>query len=103
MGQLLFKKIFWDALRDGTKRTTIRRWSAPRLKPGQRAWTPGVGWLAIESVEQIDRLENLTDAGRPRRRLRLDGRAARRAPHALPPRESRWSLLVPHWLPARQR
>ena|SRR5439155_9689903 len=61
MGQLLFKKIFWDAIRDGNKRTTIRRWNAPRLRAGQRAFAPGLGWLRIEAVDVIE-LDHLTDA-----------------------------------------
>jgi hypothetical protein len=62
MGQLLFKKVFWAAVRGGTKRTTIRRWATPRVKPGQRAWSPGVGWLVVESVERVARLDQLSDA-----------------------------------------
>jgi len=54
MGQLLFKKCFFDAIRAGTKRTTLRRWTTARLKPGQRAFTPGVGFLRIESVDIVD-------------------------------------------------
>jgi hypothetical protein len=62
MGQLLFKKVFWAAVRGGTKRTTIRQWATPRVKPGQRAWSPGVGWLVVESVERVERLDQLSDA-----------------------------------------
>jgi hypothetical protein len=62
MGQLLFKKCFWDAIREGTKRTTVRRWRAARVKPGGRAWAPGVGWLTILSVDVVRSLEQLTDA-----------------------------------------
>jgi hypothetical protein len=54
MGQLLFKKIFWDSIRDGSKTTTVRRWTSPRLKAGQRAYSPGIGWLKIEAVDVID-------------------------------------------------
>jgi hypothetical protein len=61
MGQLLFKKCFWQPIRDGAKRTTIRRWLRPRLKPGQRAYSPGLGWLLIDSVDLIN-LEDLHDA-----------------------------------------
>ena len=61
MGQLLFKKVFHDRIRAGTKRTTIRRWPAPRLKPGQRVFSMGLGYLRIESVAPID-LKQLTDA-----------------------------------------
>jgi len=62
MGQLLFKKCFWEAIRGGTKRTTIRRWSSARLKAGQRAFSPGVGWLTIDAIEVIDDLDRLGDA-----------------------------------------
>jgi hypothetical protein len=54
MGQLLFKKIFWDAIRDGSKTTTLRRWTSARLRAGQRAFSPGIGWLKIEAVDPID-------------------------------------------------
>ena len=43
----------------GEKRTTIRRWNAPRVKAQSRCWAPGLGWLFVESVEQID-LKKLT-------------------------------------------
>jgi hypothetical protein len=61
MGQLLFKKCFFDAIRSGQKRTTIRRWSSARLKAGQRAFAPGLGYLTIEAVDVV-RLEQLSDA-----------------------------------------
>jgi hypothetical protein len=61
MGQLLFKKCFFAAIRGGTKRTTIRRWASARLKVGQSAYTPGLGRLLIESVEVVH-LDDLTDA-----------------------------------------
>src|SRR6266487_519004 len=61
MGQLLFKKCFWDAIRRGSKRTTVRRWTSPRLRAGQRAFAPGLGWLFIEAVNIVD-LDQLDDA-----------------------------------------
>jgi hypothetical protein len=61
MGQLLFKKCFWDAIRAGTKRTTLRRWASPRVKPGARAFAPGVGWLQIGAVDAVE-LAALGDA-----------------------------------------
>jgi hypothetical protein len=61
MGQLFFKKPLQDAIREGRKRTTIRRWDRPRLHAGQQAFAPGVGWLAIERVEPVD-LATLADA-----------------------------------------
>jgi len=62
MGQLLFKKCFWNAVRGGTKRTTVRRWATPRLKAGQRAFAPGIGWLTIDAVDVVADLDHLTDA-----------------------------------------
>ena len=54
MSQLYFKKQFQCAIREGRKCTTIRRWDRPRTAGGRRAFSPGLGWLAIEAVEQID-------------------------------------------------
>src|SRR5688572_15129628 len=56
MSQLFFKTCFQDAIREGRKSTTIRRWpaSGAPLKAGQPAWAPGVGWLEIDTVEPID-------------------------------------------------
>ena len=61
MGQLFFKKPLQAAIREGRKRTTIRRWARPLVRAGAEAFAPGVGWLAIESVESIQ-LERLSDA-----------------------------------------
>jgi hypothetical protein len=61
MGQLLFKKCFWDAIRAGTKRTTLRRWDRPRAKAGDRAFAPGVGWLRVTAVDVVE-LDDLADA-----------------------------------------
>ena len=61
MGQLLFKKCFWEAIRRGSKRTTVRRWTWARVRAGQRAFAPGLGWLMIEAVNIVD-LEELDDA-----------------------------------------
>ena len=54
MGQLLFKKCFWEPIRNGTKRTTLRRWDRPRVKAGGRAFAPGVGWLRVDRVDVVD-------------------------------------------------
>ena len=61
MGQLFFKKPLQEAIREGRKRTTIRRWARPLVQAGAEAYAPGVGWLAIESVESVE-LEQLSDA-----------------------------------------
>lgn len=54
MSQLFFKKRFQDAIRAGTKRTTIRRWDRPLLQAGQQAFSPGLGWLLIEAVDAVE-------------------------------------------------
>jgi len=63
MAQLFFKKPLQLAIREGRKHTTIRRWPAarPGLRAGQRVFSPGVGWLSVESVEPVE-LESLGDA-----------------------------------------
>ena len=55
-GQLFFKKPLQDAIREGRKSTTIRRWNParPGMRAGEVAYAPGVGWLAIEAVEPVD-------------------------------------------------
>ena len=62
MGQLFFKKPMQAAIREGRKRTTIRRWKAnrPAVRAGQRVYSPGLGWLSIETVETVD-LDSLGD------------------------------------------
>jgi hypothetical protein len=61
MSQLHFKKVFWPLIRSGRKTTTIRRWSTPRIKPNSRCYSPGLGWLLIDTVEPIE-LKQLTTA-----------------------------------------
>jgi hypothetical protein len=61
MGQLFFKKHFQDAIRAGRKHTTIRRWDRPMVRVGERAFSPGLGWLNIEAVEVVE-LEKLCDS-----------------------------------------
>jgi len=58
---LLFKKKFLEQIRNGEKTQTIRLWKYRRMKPGQRSYIPGVGYIAIESVEPVE-LSGLTDA-----------------------------------------
>jgi hypothetical protein len=57
---LLFKKKFLEAIRQGTKTQTIRLWTHRMMRPGQRSYIPGAGYIRIESVEQIG-LGDLTD------------------------------------------
>jgi hypothetical protein len=56
MGQLFFKKPLQLAIREGRKRTTIRRWprERPGVRTGQRVFSPGLGWLLIDAVEAVD-------------------------------------------------
>jgi len=61
MPQLFFKRHLQEAIRSGAKRTTIRRWAKPMMHAGQRAYAPGLGWLAIDSVEPLE-LGQLSDA-----------------------------------------
>jgi hypothetical protein len=58
---LLFKKKFIELIRNGTKTQTIRFWSHCRMKPGQRSYIPGIGYISIISVEPVA-VEQLTDA-----------------------------------------
>ena len=58
---LLFKKKFLEQIRNGEKTQTIRLWKYRRMKPGQRSYVPGVGYIAIVSVEPVE-LAQLTDA-----------------------------------------
>jgi hypothetical protein len=60
MSLLLFKKEFATAIRSGSKTTTLRRWARPRVGVGRRAFAPGIGWLFIEAVDQVE-LEALDD------------------------------------------
>ena len=57
---LLFKKKFIELIRNGEKTQTIRLWDRVRMRAGQRSYIPGIGYISILSVEQIE-LERLTD------------------------------------------
>ena len=58
MAQLCFKPDFDDAIRQGRKTTTLRRWKNPRASPGQRIFAPRIGWLQILQCDlvQLDQL-----------------------------------------------
>jgi hypothetical protein len=58
---LLFKKKFLPAIRSGEKTQTIRLWKFRMMRPGQRSYIPGAGYIAIDRVEAV-KLEDLTDA-----------------------------------------
>jgi hypothetical protein len=57
---LLFKKKFLAAIRTGEKTQTIRLWKYRRMRPGQRSYIPGAGYIRIAAVEEVE-LERLTD------------------------------------------
>jgi len=57
---LLFKKKFIELIRRGEKTQTIRFWKHCRMKAGQRSYIPGVGYIAIISVEPV-KLARLTN------------------------------------------
>jgi hypothetical protein len=85
MPQLFFKRHLQEAIRSGAKRTTIRRWARPMMQAGQRAYAPGLGWLAIESVEPLE-LDRLSDDD-----ARADG-----VPSAVELRDLLYSLYPDH-------
>lgn len=58
---LLFKRKFLDAIRSGEKTQTIRLWKYRRMRSGQKSYIPGVGYIKVTLVEQVE-LANLTDA-----------------------------------------
>jgi len=57
---LLFKKKFLEAIRRGQKTQTIRLWKYRRMKPGQRSYIPGAGYIRITAVDEVQ-LDDLTD------------------------------------------
>jgi hypothetical protein len=64
---LLFKKKFLDWIRAGSKTQTVRLWKWRKMKPGQRSYIPGVGYIQISAVDEVA-LTALTDDD-----ARLDG------------------------------
>lgn len=57
---LLFKKKFLSAIRAREKTQTIRLWPWRRMRPGQRSYIPGAGYIRIHAVDEIQ-FESLTD------------------------------------------
>ena len=51
---LLFKKKFLDAIRSGEKTQTIRLWKHRLMRPGQRSYIPGVGYIRIALVQEVE-------------------------------------------------
>jgi hypothetical protein len=58
---LLFKKKFLPAIRAGEKTQTVRLWKYRRMRPGQRSYIPGAGYIRLTKVEEVE-LDALTDA-----------------------------------------
>ncbi len=58
---LLFKKKFLDAIRCGDKTQTIRLWPYCRMRAGQRSYIPGVGYIRIDTIDQVS-VDALSDA-----------------------------------------
>ena len=57
---LLFKKKFLDAIRCGEKTQTVRLWRYCRMRAGQRSYIPGVGYIRIDTIDQVS-ISALTD------------------------------------------
>ena len=57
---LLFKKKFLQAIRSGEKTQTVRLWPFCRMRSGQRSYIPGVGYIRIDAVDEVE-LAHLTD------------------------------------------
>lgn len=64
---LLFKKKFLPAIRAGEKTQTVRLWPYRRMRPGQRSYIPGAGYIEVIAVDEVT-LDGLTDYD-----ARLDG------------------------------
>ncbi len=58
---LLMKKIFFEAIRDGRKTTTLRYWRRAMVKAGSLHSVRGLGKVRIEAVGQVA-VDALTDA-----------------------------------------
>jgi hypothetical protein len=58
---LLFKKKFLPAILAGQKTQTIRLWKFRRMRSGQRSYIPGVGYIRLTAVDEVE-LAQLTDA-----------------------------------------
>lgn len=58
---LLFKKKFLPAIRRREKTQTIRLWPHRMMRSGQRSYIPGIGYIRILEVAEVQ-LDQLTDA-----------------------------------------
>ena len=57
---LTFKRKFWDAVLRGEKTQTLRIWKVLRLRADRKVYAPGIGFLWIDSVEEVT-FDQLTD------------------------------------------
>jgi hypothetical protein len=57
---LLFKKKFLPAILAGEKTQTVRLWKHRRMRPGQRSYIPGAGYIQVDTVDEVD-LAELTE------------------------------------------
>src|SRR5262249_18369822 len=48
------------AIRQGSKTQTVRLWKWRKMKPGQRSYIPGAGYIQIAAVDEVA-LNALTD------------------------------------------
>ena len=84
---LLMRRCYFDAIRTGTKTTTLRFWRRPRVRAGSVHLVPGLGRVRITRAEAT-RIEDLVEAD-----ARADGfgslPALRRALENLYPSRSR--------------
>ena len=55
------KKEFFDAIRSGRKRATLRLWKRRRVLPGRLHTVPGLGKVRIDDVREVS-LAQLTEA-----------------------------------------
>jgi len=58
---LLFRKIYYDAIRCGTKTTTLRYWPRAMIRAGSLHTVRGLGRIRIHAVRVV-RWKDLTDA-----------------------------------------
>ena len=61
MPRIFFKKQFVPSILDGSKTTTVRCWKLCNIAPGDRVFSPSVGWLRINSCDRIE-LDDLKEA-----------------------------------------
>jgi hypothetical protein len=54
MPMLRFKKPYQTAILAGRKTATLRRWRTCSLKTGDRVYAPGIGYLIMDAVDQME-------------------------------------------------